>query len=150
MKKMLIVLATLMVLMASGCGNRYEETVSEDQIMIVVDIKAEDVHLMVFAYSLDGEPMGVIESGYVDGSALSGKMYIELEKPNFPEEASLKNFSFHLGLSDNVNDSVLSEEHQGRNGATDACDPFEIEYGKIYHFELTGSYENGFILTRID
>ncbi len=150
MKKILTVLAMLMIIMASGCGIRDEETVSEDRIRIVIDIKAKDVHLMVFAYSLDGEPMGVIESGHVDGSALSGKMQYELEEPQFPEDASLQNFSFHLGLSDNVNDSIMNEEHLGRNGATDDCDPFEIQYGKIYHFELTGSYDDGFVLKRID
>ncbi len=150
MKKIVCFLAVLLLLTSYGCKAKYEETVSDDQIMIVVDIKAKDVHLMVFAYSLDSEPMGIIESGHVDGSALSGKMQITLEKPNFPENASLQNFSFHLGLSDNVNDSVMNENHLGRNDATDECEPFEIQYGKIYHFEFSGSYEDGFVLKRID
>ncbi|MBR0136933.1 MAG: hypothetical protein IJM15_00780 [Erysipelotrichaceae bacterium] len=150
MKKIIILMLLISLLALSGCRKEYEETVNEDQILIVLNIKAEDIHLIVFAYSLDGEPMGIRESGHVDGSAIEGKFFEYMEKEDFPENASLENFAFSVGFSDDVGDSIMNENHHGRNGTTEESEAFKLEYGKIYHFDVTGSYDDGFILTATD
>ena len=147
-KRKILVGITLFLLTLCGCITK-EITAAEDEVVIAVDIGGieEDVYRVDLEYFLDEELMGGMAMSYADQTALRDRNIVfRLTPAEFPENASLSDFSFHVVLSfdqDGI-EGLFSES--GRISSTNPCEAFAADYGEIYRFTVAGSYVDGLVL----
>ena len=145
MKKLLTVLLVLLCL--AGCA---KESVPEDEFHLHFDIGVEDVHLVVFSFEVEDGMMSVIESGYVDGSAITGDYTMIFNGEDFPEGHSPEGFRFHIAFGNDVTDSIMDDKEPEKSVSSEEIGPFDPEWGQAYYYKVTGSYEEGITVERIE
>jgi hypothetical protein len=111
---------------------------------------SEDVYRMDMEYFLNDDLMGGQAVSAVDESPLDAVMAFRLEPRDFPEGSSLEDFSFHMVLCFDQVDLQEMFTSSENILATNPCEPFTPEYGKVYYYTVTGSFAEGLILQPAD
>lgn len=150
MKRITVLLMTLLLVLLTGCG-KSEYEVNEEQLGIILqpDIK-EDYYRLIMEYSLSETALGskIVES--TDGNPIKEEnIFFTIDKENFPEGiVNLKNFSFRVIVSLDENISQDSELTTENSLLSYASESFEAEFGKIYIFTLRENSEGVLELIR--
>ena len=150
MKKILILILSLLMLLFAGCG-AYELKANSDEVIICIDFSdvSQDVFRVDMTYSLNGELMGGQGTCYPDGSAMKGPAVFHLDTVCFPENSSLEGFSFNAVLcGDTSGMQELFSSAEIINHSNE-CEVITPQYGEIYNYKISGSYEEGFKLERV-
>lgn len=138
MKKILILIMTVLLMMLSGCG-KSEYEVSKDQVGIIIQPEIEEEYYrMVIQYSLSDVALGkrIIESA--DGTAIKEEsLFFTIDRDSFPEGIlNLRNFSIAAVVyldKKAVESDILTDENML---VSYECEPFEARFGKIHVFTL--------------
>ena len=147
MKKILITIILMLTLMA-GCQPIV--VANDDEIKLAVRNSTDaDIRTIVMCYCVNEEPMGVLRVNATDNSVLTGTHVFPLDEMNFPEGCERENFSFNLLMLDYVGFDIYESVDPEHARETNDVYIEKREYGKVYHYELTGSFEEGFKLTEI-
>ena len=149
--KKAIILLLLALVMITGCSVHDEISAREDEVAIGVDISeiSEDIYRLDMNYYLDGELMGGLAVSAVNQKPLRKEPYaFYLDRNSFPEDVDLSRFSFDIrvqGDDTTLNEMFSESEHAANTGKSEI---FAVEYGKVYNYIITGSFEEGFKLEK--
>lgn len=148
-KAVLLLVSSFLLILFSGCAQK-EVLPEEDEMIIEVDISEinDPVYRLDISYFLDDELMGGMAVSNTDTTEYKGPAYFVFLPENFPENGNLENFSFKITVSgdkNGINDLFSSSELMD---STEACEQFRVEYGKLHHYKVTGSFEEGFKLEK--
>ena len=148
MKKLLIMVMLLLTVL-SGCGQIVVANDDEIKIAIKNSTKA-DIRTMVMCYCVNEEPLGVMRFNAMDESVLKGTHSFMFDEMSFPEGCERENLSFNILLLDYVGFDIYESVDPQHAQETNEMYIEKREYGKVYHYELIGSFEEGFQLTEIN
>ncbi len=111
----------------------------------IKDVK-DPIYIMTLTYKLSDEVMGMQTTAQYNQKPLERDPGFTLSPLEFPEGRTTEGFTFWLGIYDREEEGEDGPEHFCE---TELCEAFTPEYGKTYEFALAGSYEKGFVLTRV-
>ena len=132
MKNINVYLMCFLMLCMTACGS--PSTENEDNVTIkIINAASDDIYGLGYAYYIDGN---IISSGGVcnaDNSVFKDGEVFTLQE--FPES---EEFRMELSVEDE-NGNIY-----------DCAGGADIKNGESYHFQITGDFENGFELERIE
>ena len=145
MKKLVIMVILLLTVM-TGCGQIV--VANDNEIKIAVKNSTDaDIRTMVMCYCVNEEPLGVMRFNAIDESVLKGIHSFIFDEKSFPEGCERENLSFNILLLDYVGFDIYESVDPQHARETNDMYIDKREYGKVYYYELTGSFEEGFQLT---
>ena len=143
--KKLVILVTLLLTILTGCGQIV--VAKDDEIKIAVKNSTDaDIRTMVMCYCVNEEPLGVMRFNAMDESVLRGIHSFMFDEKSFPEGCERENLSFNILLLDYVGFDIYESVDPQHARETNDMYIDKREYGKVYYYELTGSFEEGFQL----
>ncbi len=146
--KKLVILVTLLLTILTGCGQIV--VAKDDEIKIAVKNSTDaDIRTMVMCYCVNEEPLGVMRFNAMDESVLKGIHSFMFDEKSFPEGCERENLSFNILLLDYVGFDIYESVDPQHAQETNDIYIDKREYGTVYYYELTGSYEEGFQLTEM-
>ncbi len=147
MKKLVIMVILLLTVM-TGCGQIV--VANDNEIKIAVKNSTDaDIRTMVMCYCVNEEPLGVMRFNAIDESVLKGIHSFIFDEKSFPEGCERENLSFNILLLDYVGFDIYESVDPQHARETNDMYIDKREYGKVYYYELTGSFEEGFQLTEM-
>lgn len=138
MKKGLSVLLCVVLLCGlCACGKGRAIRANNTTFLVEFHNTCEaDIYTIHYEYYLGDTPIGGGEMGNADNSAIEPDDVLTKDfiKKDFPENADLRDFKLE----------IFATDHYKNEYPCDPVLPFEVEYGKTYSIELSGSFLDGF------
>ena len=147
-KTIVVIMVSIMFLVMTGCRKGEIIEVDPSEIAICIDLKymEEKVYRLDLVYFLEDELMGGQAVSRVDEKPLDGEQIFRLTSEEFPEGSSRENFKFYIVVSGDRNGIKEMFSSAELMGHTNDSNVFTPQYGHVYVYRITGTYEDGFIL----
>ena len=156
MKKIGVLLVLIGILFSCSACAEKERAAKENEILLEIDLSEiqDAFYTMGIEYALDNQFMGAQETGYADGAAYKEKnvCFTLVRGEELPNDRAPEALSFVFMISNVPGGSGGINELANRENMAwaEPCDPFDAEYGNIYRFRATGSFEKGFTIEKAE